>query len=132
MTRRLPAATLAALVLVSGPLAAMAQERSPAERQTLVELAYVLGESHALRRACTGVGDQYWRERMRQLVAAEQPDAPFDRRLTDSFNDGFIAGHQGYPACNDRTRNEAARVAAKGRELAVTLTGSVADDAATR
>ena len=69
-----------------------AQERSPAERQTLVALAYVMGESHALRQVCKGAGDQYWRGRMRDLVAAEQPDEPFSRRLTDSFNDGFVAG----------------------------------------
>jgi uncharacterized protein (TIGR02301 family) len=123
---------LAALVVVGPPPAAFAQERSPADRQTLVELAYVLGESHALRQTCYGAGDQYWRGRMRQLVAAEQPDAPFDRRLADSFNDGFIAGHQSFPTCDDRTRSEATRVAAKGRELAVTLTGSVADAAPTR
>jgi uncharacterized protein (TIGR02301 family) len=108
------------------------QERSPAERQTLVALAYVIGESHALRQLCNGAGDQYWRARMRDLVAAEQPDAPFGRRLTDSFNDGFVAGQQAYTACDERAKREAARAAAKGRELAVTLSGSVADDAPTR
>jgi uncharacterized protein (TIGR02301 family) len=109
-----------------------AQERSPAERQTLVALAYVMGESHALRQVCKGAGDQYWRGRMRDLVAAEQPDEPFSRRLTDSFNDGFVAGQQAYTACDERAKREAARAASKGRELAVTLSGSVADDAPTR
>jgi uncharacterized protein (TIGR02301 family) len=109
-----------------------AQERSPADRQTLVALAYVIGESHALRQLCNGAGDQYWRARMRDLIAAEQPDAPFSRRLTDSFNDGFVAGQQAYTACDERAKREAARAAAKGRELAVTLSGSVADDATTR
>ena len=110
---------------------AAAQERSPADRQTLVELAYVLGQSHALRQVCTP-GDQYWRIRMQKLVAAEQPDGPFNRRLADSFNDGFIADHQAYPACNTASRREAAQVAAKGRELSVTLAGSVAEDEPTR
>lgn len=123
---------LAALLAAASTPVAFAQERDPAERQTLVALAYVIGESHALRQACTGASDQYWRTRMQQLVAAEQPDAPFARRLTDSFNDGFLAGRQGFPTCNARARQEAARVAQKGRELAVTLSGSVADDAATR
>jgi uncharacterized protein (TIGR02301 family) len=129
MSRRLLVAVLA--IAASAP-PAFAQERSPAERQTLVELAYVLGESHALRQVCNGVGDQYWRGRMRALVAAEQPDAPFARRLADSFNDGFIAGRQANPTCDERAKREAVRAAAKGRELAVTLTGSVADDPATR
>jgi uncharacterized protein (TIGR02301 family) len=69
---------------------------------------------------------------MRNLIAAEQPDAPFSRRLTDSFNDGFVAGQQAYTSCDGRAKREAARAAAKGRELAVTLSGSVADDAPTR
>jgi uncharacterized protein (TIGR02301 family) len=125
-------ALLALLLAAAMADPAHAQERTPAERQTLVELAYVIGESHALRQACAGPGDQYWRTRMQQLVAAEQPDAPFARRLTDSFNDGFMAGRQGFPTCTARTRQEAARVAQKGRELSVTLTGSVADDASTR
>ncbi|HXQ10797.1 MAG TPA: TIGR02301 family protein [Caulobacteraceae bacterium] len=129
MRRRL---LVAALVLAAAAPAAFAEERSPAERQTLVALAYVLGESHAIRQLCNGVGDQYWRTRMRDLIAAEQPDAPFSRRLSDSFNDGFVAGQQAYTACDERAKREAARAAAKGRELAVTLSGSVADDAPTR
>ncbi|HLI65625.1 MAG TPA: TIGR02301 family protein [Caulobacteraceae bacterium] len=116
--------------LTAGP--ALAQERGPSDRQALVELAYVIGESHALRQACNGQGDQYWRNRMRRLVAAEQPDAPFSHRLADSFNDGFVAGRQGFPTCNAASRREAARVAEKGRELSVTLSSSVADDEATR
>jgi|HubBroStandDraft_4_1064222.scaffolds.fasta_scaffold396577_2 uncharacterized protein (TIGR02301 family) len=123
---------LVVLLAAASGTPAFAQERSPAERQTLVALAYVIGESHALRQACTGTADQYWRNRMQQLVAAEQPDAPFARRLTDSFNDGFVAGRQAFPSCDAHAKQEAARVAEKGRELSVTLTGSVADDAATR
>jgi len=112
--------------------AARGQERSPSERQTLVDLAYVIGESHALRQACNGPGDQYWRSRMRALIAAEAPDAPFSRRLGDSFNEGFTLGQQRFPKCDARARQEAARIAAKGRELSVTLTGSVADPQAKR
>ena len=129
MSRRL---LVAALVLAAAATPAFAQERSPADRQTLVALAYVIGESHALRQLCGGAGDQYWRTRMRNLIAAEQPDAPFSRRLTDSFNDGFVAGQQAYTSCDGRAKREAARAAAKGRELAVTLSRPVADDAPTR
>src|ERR1700733_14189580 len=78
---------LAILLAFAAASQAAAQDRSPADRQTLVELAYVLGESHALRQACAGAGDFYWRTRMQQMVAAEQPDGPFGRRLADSFND---------------------------------------------
>ncbi len=126
--RRLPL-LLVALAL-AGP--AHAQERSPAERQALVDLAYVLGESQALRQTCNGVRDVYWRVRMRSLEAAEEADAPFTRRLVDSYNAGFTLEQQRFPTCSGQSRQEAARVAAKGRELSVTLSGSVADATATR
>ena len=131
MNRGLTRLALGGLLLIATAVPVVAQERSPADRQTLVELAYVLGQSHALRQVCSP-GDQYWRGRMQKLVAAEQPDGPFNRRLADSFNDGFIADHQAFPSCNKAARQEAERVAAKGRELSVTLAGSVAEDEPTR
>ena len=115
----------------TGPVAA--QDRSPADRQTLVELAYALGQSHALRQVCTGTSDYYWRRRMQQLVAAEQPDGPFNRRLADSFNDGFVASRQAFPTCNAAAKAEAEAIAAKGGELAQDLnSGAVAEDEPTR
>ncbi|HZC17425.1 MAG TPA: TIGR02301 family protein [Caulobacteraceae bacterium] len=120
-------------VLLAAAAAAWAQERSPADRQTLVELAYALGQSHALRQVCSGANDYYWRRRMQQLVAAEQPDGPFNRRLADSFNDGFIASRQAFPVCNAASRAEAEAIAAKGGELAQDLnSGAVAEDGPTR
>src|SRR6202034_4526669 len=116
---------LAGLLALAGAAPAPAQDRSPADRQTLVDLAYVLGQSHALRQVCNGKNDFYWRTRMQQLVAAEQPDEPFGRRLADSFNDGFIASRQAFPKCGEASKAEAARVAAKGGELSVTLSGAV-------
>ena len=120
---------LAALTLAP---TASAQERDPAQRQTLVDLAYVLGESQSLRQTCKGVEDVYWRTRMQQLERAEEADGPFTRRLADSYNDGFNLEQQQFPACDAHAREEAERVAAKGRELSVTLSGSVAEAPPTR
>jgi uncharacterized protein (TIGR02301 family) len=123
------------LVLIAGSAAmpAAAQDRSPADRQTLVALAYALGQSHALRQVCLGASDYYWRHRMQQLVAAEQPDEPFNRRLADSFNDGFVADRQAFPVCNAAAKAEAEKIAAKGGELAEDLnSGAVAEDEPTR
>jgi uncharacterized protein (TIGR02301 family) len=132
MRKALKLVVLAGLVL-AGAAPAWAQERSPADRQTLVELAYALGQSHALRQVCTGASDFHWRRRMQQLVAAEQPDGPFNRRLADSFNDGFIASRQAFPICNAASKAEAEAVAAKGGELAQSLnSGAVAEDEPTR
>ena len=76
---------------------AEAAEQTPMERQTLVELAYVLGQSHALRQACMGGDDQFWRGRMLRLVQTETPDPAFDKRLRDSFNAGFAADQAQVP-----------------------------------
>ena len=62
---------LAALLLTApSPLPAHAQEREPADRQRLLDLAYALGQSHALRQACEGAGDQFWRARMMRLIGS--------------------------------------------------------------
>jgi uncharacterized protein (TIGR02301 family) len=118
--RALIAAVCAALALTAP---ALAQEpRSPEQRQALVDLAYVLGQSHALRQVCAGPGDQFWRGRMERLIAAEAPDPAFDRRLKESFNTGFAAAQSAFPECGPDSRREAAHVAARGRAL----TGMVA------
>ena len=86
----------------------------------------MLGESHALRQACAGPEDQFWRQRMQRLVQAEQPDAAFDRRLKESFNTGFVAGQTAFSNCSPQSRQAEARTAARGKALAASLTRSAA------
>ena len=100
---------------------AVAQDRNPAQRQTLTELAYVLGQSHALRQVCMGPEDQFWRERMSKLVQTEAPDPQFDTRLRESFNSGFTAAQTQYPSCGPDSRAAETRAAARGRALAGAL-----------
>lgn len=108
--------------------AAAAQARAPAARQALVDLAFVLGRSHALRQMCAGEADQYWRERMNRLVATEAPDPAFDRQLKVSFNNGFAAAQAAFPRCSLSSRREEGIAAARGRDLAASLTAAVAED----
>ena len=124
------AALICAALILAVP--AHAQDRPPAQRQVLIDLAYVLGESHALRQACEGASDQFWRERMGRLVQTEAPDADLDHRLKDAFNTGFIAGQSTFPACGRASRREQARLAQRGRVLAASLTGAMAMDDPTR
>lgn len=100
---------------------AWAQDRSPTERQSLVDLAYVLGESHALRQACRGESDQYWRARMIRMVEVEAPDESLDRRLRGAFNTGFSSARVQHPQCDAGSRAAAARAAAHGQTLASRL-----------
>jgi uncharacterized protein (TIGR02301 family) len=118
------ATLLATAPLVGGALA-LAQEREPSERQTLVDLAYAIGESHALRQVCQGDGDQYWRERMEQLTLTEAPDSGFDARLKQAFNSGFFARQAQFPTCGPESRKAELAAARKGEGLSRKLASSV-------
>lgn len=114
----LPSLALA-LALVFGP--ALAQDRPPAERQALGELAYTLGESHALRQLCRGLGDQYWRDRMLRLTQVEDSDAAFDAVIRERFNTGYAAGQAQAQDCGPYSRRAEADAASRGQALAQTL-----------
>ena len=108
---------LIALLLAAGP-AAVAQERSPPQRQVLGDLAYAIGESHALRQLCNGATDQYWRDRMLRLTQVENADAAFDALLRERFNVGYAAGQAAAPVCGPASRRAEAAAAARGEALA--------------
>jgi uncharacterized protein (TIGR02301 family) len=115
-------------VLALAPATWAAPSRSPEERQSLLDLAFVLGRSHALRQACAGPSDQYWRSRMTSLLAAEAPEPVFGERLKQAFNTGFASTEAAFPRCTGHVRGEEAAAAARGRALAASLTGPVAED----
>lgn len=110
---------LAVLGLLASP--ALAQERTPPERQTLLDLAYTLGESHALRQVCSGEGDQFWRDRMVRLTETEAADAALDGRLKQAFNSGFATRQTEFPSCGPASRKAETAVTAKGQNLAAQL-----------
>ena len=119
---RAPLIFLLMVGLMTGlPSHALAQERDPASRQSLVDLAYVLGEAHGLRQVCEGPNDQFWRTRMVDLVETEQPDAALAQRLKDAFNTGFVARQGAFPACTPLARAAMARVMNHGKVLATRL-----------
>eukprot|EP01030_Chromulinospumella_sphaerica_P019183 gene19183-19066_t len=120
MKRALP--VLAALLLATPTLA---QERPPPERQSLVDLAYAIGESHALRQVCSGDGDQHWRDRMAELINTEAADADFEARLKQAFNSGFAARKSQFPSCGIDSRKAELAVARKGEGIAAKLAASV-------
>jgi uncharacterized protein (TIGR02301 family) len=109
--------------LVAAPV--LAQDRDARERQRLLDLAYALGESHALRQACEGEGDQYWRARMVRLTEVEQADQAFDVQLRERFNTGFAARRSEYPTCDDSSRKAEQQTARRGQALAQRLSQSV-------
>ncbi|MBN9319098.1 MAG: TIGR02301 family protein [Caulobacterales bacterium] len=122
----------ALLIAVSAAAPALAQERTPTERQSLLDLSYALGESHALRQACQGADDQYWRQRMVRLTDTEAADEAFDAQLRGRFNTGYAAGQAQHPSCDRETRRAAATVAARGQALARRLASVMRNSAQDR
>ena len=116
---------LVALAFLAPTTAALAQDRDPVERQKLLDLAFTIGESHALRQVCQGAGDQYWRSRMVRLTEIEKADQAFDAQLRDKFNTGFAARQGEFPACDDASRRAEQAAARKGQALAAKLSQSM-------
>lgn len=114
---------VALAAFVASPV--LAQERDAAERQRLLDLAYALGQSHALRQACEGEGDQYWRSRMVRLTEVEQADQAFDVQLRERFNTGFAASRSEHPVCDEASRKAEQQTARRGQALAQRLSQSV-------
>jgi uncharacterized protein (TIGR02301 family) len=123
--KRLPLNALLALAVLSAAGPALAQDRGPAERQTLLDLAFTLGESHALRQVCEGSGDQYWRSRMVRLTEVEKADQAFDAQLRERFNTGFAARQGEFPSCDDDSRKAEQATARKGQALSAKLSQSM-------
>lgn len=95
-----------------------AQERPPQEQDTLVALAYTLGESHALRQVCQGDDDQYWRDRMQHMSDTELAGGDLDVKLNRAFNSGFHARERQFRSCGPGIRQAQYQVARKGQGLA--------------
>ena len=114
---------LGCMALLAGALAAGAAAGEPVrrpglERQTVVQLAYMLGEAHALHRLCAGPTDATWYARMERLEAEEAVDESSRRQLVEAFNAGYGARLTQFTACSRRSRTAEHVVAAKGAELA--------------
>lgn len=123
-------AAVIAFAVAAAP--AFAQERTPAERQTLGELAAALGEAHAFRVLCEGRSDQTWRNRMARVTELEQAEEAFAHRLVDRFNQAYEYRLARHTACDAGARTEMRAVARRGRDLASALAGGPMEAASAR
>ncbi|UAL10310.1 TIGR02301 family protein [Caulobacter segnis] len=114
---------VALAAFVAAPV--LAQERDADGRQLLLDLAYALGESHALRQVCQGEADQYWRARMARVTEVEQADEAFDGQMRDRFNAGFASRRGQYPTCDQDSRQAEQQAAHRGQTLALKLSQSM-------
>lgn len=104
----------AVLLLIVLPAVAQAQPRA----QLIADLAFSLGRSHALRQACEGAGDQYWRLRMNRMAEVEVADLA---RLDVRFNDGYQSARLQFPKCTVQSRAAERAAATHGKALASLL-----------
>ena len=92
-----------------------------AARPGLGDLAYALGEAHALRQACQGRGDGLWRTRMSGVLDAEHVDRERRTQLVERFNAGFAAARAAHPTCDTAARAALSETLARAAPLARTL-----------
>ena len=90
----------------------------------MVQLAYSLGEAHALHRLCAGPGDATWYARMQRLEAQEATDESARAQLVESFNAGYAARQAQFVVCSRRSRAAEQAVARRGAALAQRLAGA--------
>ena len=109
----------AALLALAGPV----QAQNGGRQDDLLALSRVLGESQALREACEGKKDQYWRSRMMRMLSLEGADGPAGRPFTAAFNAGYSAARQAHPDCGPVSRRAEVEAAVRGQELAALLAG---------
>jgi len=110
------ACTPAALAVETGTIMTPAAQ-APDRRAAAADLAYVLGEAHALRQVCVGADDGGWRTRMERMLEIEAADPAERRRLTNRFNAGFLAQRAQFPTCSDKVTAAERTVARKGLYL---------------
>ena len=113
-----------AAIMAAGAVQASAPTQTPYARQQLADLAYLLGETHALARTCRGPSDLRWRAHMNRLLELEAQDLAFRHRLSDSFNAGFVFRQAEFRTCSADARTAQRTTATKGAALARNLAES--------
>ncbi|MBP0614270.1 TIGR02301 family protein [Jiella sp. KSK16Y-1] len=129
---RLTAAAVAvALGLVfSVPSGSLAQEEPPqdplperigaesAYMQPLTRLAMILGSMHFLRKLCGDDEAEVWRDKMQELIEAQEPAEAEKKQLIASFNNGYRTFAATYRSCTSAARIAVNRYQKEGAALA--------------
>jgi len=112
-------ALLAAGVMLA-PMRASAAETRPYDDK-LMRLSEILGAVHYLRELCGAGENQMWRDKMRDLIAAEGSSALRKAQLTRSFNKGYNSYSRTYNACTNSARTAVERFLVEGAQLSEEL-----------
>ncbi|MEC7291424.1 MAG: TIGR02301 family protein [Pseudomonadota bacterium] len=122
--RRTLQAAILGLCLFLPALSAQSQStaRSQDYYRDVTALAEVLGKAHAVRVACNGRNDQYWRSYMLRLLELEAPyQGGLRRSMVNGFNAGFSWGNDLHRVCDGAAANAEKAYAAEGRDISARL-----------
>ena len=115
---------VASLILVLASSFLVVSPAAASRSDDLVLLSTVFGELHFVRRLCEPVREQdYWRERMKQLVALEKPTARERRRLVEGFNKGYNNAQGQFSACTAQAELFSINRAERGEAIVLRLGG---------
>ncbi|MEO9969477.1 MAG: TIGR02301 family protein [Hyphomonadaceae bacterium] len=96
--------------------------RDQAYFRNLTRLSAVIGSAHAVRVACNGVDDQYWRSYMQQILGLEASERGNLRSsMVDAFNRGYQQGERRSSRCTAESARIEAEYAREGKRLSDAL-----------
>lgn len=111
--------SLIIVCLTLGATPAFAQQ-APQYDSKMLRLAEILGSLHYLRNLC-GEATPQWRDRMAELVKAENPSPARRARLYAAFNDAYRAFSDSYHSCTVSAIDADRRYIAEGEVLSKEL-----------
>lgn len=111
--------TLASLCLVTPTVA---EETSKDIEVKILQLSAILGRTHAIHVVCNGRSDQYWRNRMSELLELEAPEeGPWRQTLIERFNTAYEDQQSETQQCDAAAKDAFKGLANDGRRLSEEL-----------
>lgn len=117
--RRAMAATIVAALLAAAlpvrPVSALPGD--PPYAESLLRLAEILGALHHLRPLCGANEPQVWRQKMGQLLTAQDPTPEERRRLVERFNQSYRSLAEIHRVCTVSASEIMERYLSEGTQL---------------
>jgi uncharacterized protein (TIGR02301 family) len=121
-----PAALLAAFIILTVPHNAFAQDAggadAPPYEPQLMRLSEIFGALHYLRPLCGESDTPSWRERMEDFLDAETRDENRRRRFIERFNQGYRGFSIAYQECTGAARLAMAQYLEQGETIITDVT----------
>jgi uncharacterized protein (TIGR02301 family) len=118
LTNRFMAGCVAAFIAAAAclPPSHAAQLGDPPYQAKLERLSEILGSVHYLRNLC-GTKTSVWRDKMDELLSAENPPDERKSRLVARFNRGYRTFASSYGTCTDSAALALKRYTSEGEGL---------------